>query len=78
MSEVWHRDEPQSPCQGLCILHAEEKICIGCLRTGDEIAAWSAMSAVERRALLAELPARKARIKPRRRGGRSRTPQTNS
>ncbi len=70
--EVWRRDEPESPCKGLCILHAEEKICIGCLRSGDEIAAWSSMSAAARRALLAELPGRKARIAPRRRGGRAR------
>ncbi len=69
--ELWKRDEPQSPCKGLCILHAQEKICIGCLRSGDEIAAWSTMSPEARRALLAELPARKARIAPRRRGGRA-------
>ena len=78
MSDVWQRDEPESPCQGLCILHAEEKICIGCLRSGDEIAAWGSMNAEARRALLAELPARKARLTPRRRGGRARTQQNNS
>ena len=68
----WRRDEPQSPCKGLCILHAQENICIGCLRSGDEIAAWGGMSAEDRRALLAKLPARKAQIAPRRRGGRAR------
>ncbi len=72
MNDVWQRDEPESPCKGLCILHSEEKICIGCLRSGDEIAAWGSMSDAARRALLAELPGRKDRIKPRRRGGRAR------
>jgi predicted Fe-S protein YdhL (DUF1289 family) len=33
--------------------------CEGCLRTLDEIAAWSAMSAEEKRAVLARLPARR-------------------
>jgi len=33
--------------------------CEGCLRTLDEIAAWSAMSAQEKRAVLARLPARR-------------------
>lgn len=71
MSDVWKRDEPESPCKGLCVLHREEKICIGCYRSGDEIAAWGAMSAQARHALLDELPARKARLKPQRRGGRA-------
>jgi predicted Fe-S protein YdhL (DUF1289 family) len=34
-------------------------LCEGCLRTLDEIAAWSVMSDAEKRAVLAQLPARK-------------------
>jgi predicted Fe-S protein YdhL (DUF1289 family) len=35
-------------------------LCQGCLRTLAEIAAWSGMSAEEKRAVLASLPARGA------------------
>jgi predicted Fe-S protein YdhL (DUF1289 family) len=35
-------------------------LCIGCGRTLDEIAGWADMSAEERRAIMAVLPARKA------------------
>jgi hypothetical protein len=34
-------------------------LCIGCLRTGDEIGRWSAMSPAEQWRLLAELRVRK-------------------
>ena len=30
-----------SPCILVCKLHAESQICVGCLRTRDEIARWS-------------------------------------
>jgi predicted Fe-S protein YdhL (DUF1289 family) len=36
-------------------------LCEGCLRTLDEIAAWSAMSVEEKRAVLAQLPKRGSR-----------------
>jgi hypothetical protein len=76
MTESWQRDEPQSPCVRICVMHPTEGLCLGCLRTLREIAAWSQMSADDRRAVLAELPARAPRLR-RRRGGRSRTaPQT--
>jgi uncharacterized protein len=35
-------------------------LCEGCLRTIEEIAAWSRMSPEEKRAVLAQLPARGA------------------
>ena len=70
----WQRDEPESPpespCVKICVLDRQSGLCIGCLRSGDEIAAWPRMSAKARRALLAELPGRRAAAKPRRRGGR--------
>jgi predicted Fe-S protein YdhL (DUF1289 family) len=67
--EVWHREEIESPCVKICILHPEARICLGCYRTADEIAAWSRMTREERRALMDTLPARKAQL-PGRRGGR--------
>ncbi|MEM9585397.1 MAG: DUF1289 domain-containing protein [Pseudomonadota bacterium] len=70
MDDLWNRDEVQSPCIKICVVHPAERICTGCLRTIDEIGAWSRMSNAERAALLEELPSRADRLK-KRRGGRS-------
>ncbi len=70
MSEIWARDEPQSPCVKLCVMHPREGLCVGCYRSLSEIASWGQMSPPERRALMAELPARAGRIK-KRTGGRA-------
>jgi len=72
MGEPWQRDEVASPCVALCVIHRESGFCIGCHRTGDEIARWSAMPAAERQALLAALPAREGALRGKRRGGRKR------
>jgi len=48
-----------TPCRKLCTLDAA-KVCRGCGRTLDEIAAWSRMSEAERRAIMADLPRRLA------------------
>ena len=66
--DVWKRDEIDSPCVKICVVHPETRLCIGCHRSVDEIAGWSRMTAGERGAVLAELPARSAA--PARRGGR--------
>jgi predicted Fe-S protein YdhL (DUF1289 family) len=67
--EVWKREEIASPCVRVCVVHPEARICIGCHRTLDEIAAWSRMTAETRSAIMAELPARAPLLKQRR-GGR--------
>ncbi|PPB81602.1 hypothetical protein LV82_00811 [Albidovulum inexpectatum] len=67
--EIWKRDEIDSPCVKICTIHPAERLCVGCLRTIDEIAGWSRMSADERRRIMAELPTRAPRLQ-RRRGGR--------
>lgn len=68
--QVWKRDEVESPCVRICVVHPEERICTGCLRTLEEIARWSRMPAEERRAVMDELPARAPRLR-KRRGGRA-------
>jgi predicted Fe-S protein YdhL (DUF1289 family) len=68
--EVWKRDEIESPCVKICVVHPEARLCVGCHRTIDEISRWSRMSPEDRRAVMAELPARGARL-TRRRGGRA-------
>ncbi len=60
--EVWKRDEIESPCVKTCILHPAAKLCVGCLRSGEEIAAWSRLSPERRRAIMAELPSRAHRL----------------
>ena len=63
----WSRDEIESPCVRICMLHPDTGLCVGCRRSGAEIAGWSAMSPEERRGVMAELPLREAG--PGRRGG---------
>ena len=53
--------DPPSPCTNVCRMNARTGLCEGCLRTIEEIAAWSRMSPQEKRAVLAQLPARGAR-----------------
>ena len=68
--EVWKRDEVQSPCINICVVHPEARVCTGCFRSIDEIGRWSRMSDAERRAVLEELPNRADLLK-KRRGGRA-------
>jgi predicted Fe-S protein YdhL (DUF1289 family) len=48
----------ESPCVKICTLDARSGRCLGCGRTIDEIARWSAMSAAERARVMGELPSR--------------------
>ena len=70
MDEVWKRDEPDSPCVKICVVHPEAKICIGCHRTIEEISRWGRMDAEERVAVRAQLPDRASLLKGRRKGRR--------
>ncbi|WP_108838881.1 DUF1289 domain-containing protein [Tateyamaria sp. Alg231-49] len=67
---IWTRDEIESPCVQICVIHPETRLCAGCARSIDEIGAWSRMSADERRSIMAELPNRQA-APTTRRGGRN-------
>lgn len=67
---IWTRAEVESPCIKICVIHAESRLCTGCLRSIDEIAAWSRMSPEARSAVMAELPDRAGQI-TKRRGGRA-------
>lgn len=48
----------ETPCVNICTLDRSSGLCVGCGRTIEEIARWSAMSAGERSRVMAELPAR--------------------
>jgi hypothetical protein len=59
----------ESPCNKICTLDARSGFCLGCGRTVDEIARWTAMSAAERACVMAELPARLAASQSERASG---------
>lgn len=67
---VWTRQEIESPCVKICMIHPDAKICIGCYRTGVEIAAWSRMSPDERGTIMQDLASRAGTLS-KRGGGRS-------
>ena len=67
--DIWTRTEVDSPCIKVCVIHPEERLCVGCLRTMEEIATWSRLTPEERRAITADLTSRAAKL-TRRRGGR--------
>ena len=50
----------ESPCVKICTLDARSGLCLGCGRTIDEIARWTAMSPAERSRVIGELPGRLA------------------
>jgi len=49
---------PPSPCINVCVLDGTGH-CIGCLRTGDEIARWRDMNAREQWSLIEQLAERR-------------------
>ena len=67
---VWKRNEVESPCVQICVVHPTERICTGCYRTIDEITRWSKMDGSERAEIMENLPTRKPRLS-KRRGGRA-------
>lgn len=48
-----------TPCIGICTL-GDDGLCMGCLRTGDEIGAWSRMSDAERLRIMDEVLPRRS------------------
>ncbi|MEL6280206.1 MAG: DUF1289 domain-containing protein [Pseudomonadota bacterium] len=65
VSDVWSRDEVDSPCVKICMIDPGSGICIGCHRTADEIAQWSRFSAAERSAVKEELAGRASLLRNR-------------
>jgi predicted Fe-S protein YdhL (DUF1289 family) len=47
-----------SPCSGVCRIEPATGWCLGCRRTIGEITRWGSMANRERRAVMAQLPAR--------------------
>ncbi len=70
--EGWTREEPDSPCLSVCVIHPSAGICIGCHRTAEEVRNWSKFAPEDRLRLLDELPSRKQLLRKRRGGRKSR------
>lgn len=49
----------KTPCIGVCQIDKQNKICVGCYRTLEEIGVWRRMSDEERDRIMADLPLRK-------------------
>ena len=58
-----------TPCIKVCIVDGRSGLCVGCLRSLEEISAWGRLNPEERETLMAELPARHERIAEDRRLG---------
>lgn len=54
------KDAIVSPCRRECQLHPIEKVCLGCLRSIDEIQRWTRLAPATRARIIDELPARRA------------------
>ena len=49
----------KSPCTKVCQIDQRTKLCLGCFRTLDEIAAWGGMTSEVRERIMAELDRRR-------------------
>ena len=65
MSPIASESRVPSPCISVCEMDAATGLCAGCLRTLDEIAAWSVLDDAEKQAVLKRLPLRRARVAKR-------------
>ncbi len=70
--DIWKRDEVDSPCVNICVIHPQAKICIGCFRTGQEISRWSSMTKQDRHKLIEALPERASTLRQTRKGRKNR------
>ncbi len=61
------REPIQSPCTSVCQLDTVTGLCLGCWRTGDEIAAWSGLDNFRKKEIINALHERREKA-----GGRVR------
>jgi len=53
-----------TPCVKVCVVDGESGLCLGCYRELAEVAGWARFTDDERARIMAELPSRRARIRP--------------
>ena len=54
----------KTPCTKVCTVDGASGLCLGCLRSLQEIAEWSRLDEATREAILKELPGRVSRLDP--------------
>ena len=54
----------RTPCIKICVVDGESGLCMGCYRRLSEVAGWSKLTPDQRDEILAELPDRRALIRP--------------
>ena len=54
----------KTPCTKVCTVDGASGLCLGCLRSLQEIAEWSRLDEATRDAILEELPGRVSRLDP--------------
>lgn len=54
----------KTPCIKICVVDGESGLCMGCYRRLNEVAGWSKLSPDKRDEIMAELPDRRALIRP--------------
>jgi len=66
MSDLPDRPPPpiKTPCVKVCVVDGESGLCMGCYRRLEEVAGWARLDAAERERIMAELPERRALIRP--------------
>ena len=62
MSAAGDSGRVPSPCINVCRIDEVTRLCVGCLRTLEEIAAWSVLTDRERRDVWAHLAERADRV----------------
>ncbi len=55
-------NEPESPCIKVCAIDPEDRVCMGCYRSLQEIAAWPRLTVIEKRDLLVTLQERRQNL----------------
>ena len=68
----WKREEPDSPCKQVCVIHPKAGICLGCHRTADEVRDWAKYPRETRLEIIDALPGREKLLRVRRGGRRAR------
>ena len=68
--DVWRRDEIESPCVKVCVVHPESASASAATARSTRSPPGASMTPEARRAVMAELPGRADRARPTRRGGR--------
>ncbi|HEV7384379.1 MAG TPA: DUF1289 domain-containing protein [Phenylobacterium sp.] len=54
----------KTPCVKVCVVDGESGLCMGCYRQLSEVAGWTKLTDADRARIMAELPSRRARIRP--------------